>query len=87
MATKKSTKTEAVESVAVDVIKEPKVLVASEPVNTYQIPTLNSKYQIGKLEPNVPYEIVDEFNSTLNGKFYKIYTGEYVSAIGNITVS
>ena len=71
--------------------KEPKVLVVNPMVNStvsaYKIPTLNSKYEAFKLTPGTPYIIVDETISDINGKFYQISTGEYVSALSNITVS
>ena len=71
--------------------KEPKVLVVNPMVNStvssYKIPTLNSKYEAFKLTPGIPYIIVNETVSEINGKFYQISTGEYVSALSNITVS
>ncbi len=71
--------------------KEPKVLVVNTMINStvsaYKIPTLNSKYEAFKLTPGIPYVIIDETVSEINGKFYQISTGEYVSALSNITVS
>ena len=71
--------------------KEPKVLVVNPMVNStvsaYKIPTLNSKYEAFKLTPGIPYIIVNETVSEINGKFYQISTGEYVSALSNITVN
>lgn len=86
------TETVDVKDVVVEPIKkEPKVLVVNPMVNSavsaYKIPTLNSKYEAFKLTPGTPYIIVDETVSEINGKFYQISTGEYVSALSNITVS
>ena len=79
------------DAVAEPIKKEPKVLVVNPMVNStvsaYKIPTLNSKYEAFKLTPGTPYIIVDETVSDINGKFYQISTGEYVSALSNITVS
>lgn len=79
------------DAVAEPIKKEQKVLIvnetANQPVSAYKIPTLNSKYETSKLTPGVPYLVVDETVSEMNGKFYQIYTGEYVSALSNITVS
>ena len=75
------------DAVAEPIKKEPKVLVANSTVSAYKIPTLNSKYEAFKLTSGTPYIIVDETVSEINGKFYQISTGEYVSALSNITVS
>lgn len=75
-----------VEDAIAEPIKEEKVLVTAQPVKAYKIPTLNSKYETSTLTPGVPYVIIDEITSNINGKFYKIHTGEYVSALSNITV-
>ena len=80
------TETVNAEEAVAEPIKEEKVLVPVQPVKAYKIPTLNSKYETSTLIPGVPYAIVDEITSDINGKFYKIYTGEYVSALSNITV-
>ena len=79
------------DAVAESIKKEPKVFVVNPMVNStvsaYKIPTLNSKYEAFKLTPGTPYIIVDETVSEINGKFYQISTGEYVSALSDITVS
>ena len=82
---------DAKDTVIEPIKKEPKVLVVNPMVNStvsaYKIPTLNSKYEAFKLTPGIPYIIVNETVSEINGKFYQISTGEYVSALSNITVN
>lgn len=99
----KKTKTENLEDTVTDskdvdiaktssvknVVPEPakKILIATQPTNAYKIPTLGSKYISSQLVCGTPYEIVDEIESSINGKFYKIYTGEYVSVSSNIIIN
>ena len=82
---------DAKDTVIEPIKKEPKVLVVNPMVNStvsaYKIPTLNSKYEAFKLTPGIPYIIVNETVSEINGKFYQISTGEYETALSNITVS
>lgn len=100
MATKKTTNVEetnevtiSVEEVATSQVEEGiepvhiPVVIAKSETPLRKVPSLESKYIVGKMNIGTAYTIEKEVNSKIYGGFYLLENGCYITKSGNYTLN
>ena len=64
-----------------------RTVIAKSAASFRSMPTMETKYIVGKMPIGVAYEIVQEIDTVIFGKFYKLSNGYYITTNGNYAVN
>ncbi len=67
-------------------IKRP-TIIAKKATPFRTKPLLESKYIVGQMPVGVSYEIVQEIDTVIYGKFYKLSNGYYITKSGSYSIN